>query len=177
MEKKISIYQSEKRVFIISADNEQRGLNATLKAINAVLSLPASVHTMNADVLTKDVFKNASNYIDFLSANLPVIFDNRGALCSVKVVEDTTENREIYAGYQFAECTINEAPALRVWIPKNRFTCNEVYNLAKKANLGRKRAEKARELAERKALNEAKKAERTAEKIAKLEKQLAELKK
>lgn len=177
MEKKISIYQSEKRVFIINADNEQRGLNATIKALNAVISLPESVRTMNADGLKKDVFKTASNYIEFLKANLPIVFNEAGALCAVKIVEDTTENRELYAGYQFTECTINEAGALRVWIPKTRFTCNEVYNLAKKANLGAKRAEKARELAERKAMNEAKKAQKTAEKIAKLEKQLAELKK
>lgn len=177
MEKKVSIYQTEKRVFILSADAEQRGLNATLKAINAVASLPESVRTFAADGIKKDVFKTASGYVDYLRANLPIVFNSDNALCAVKVVEDNDNNREIYAGYQIEPVSVNDCAMLRVWIPKSKFTCSEVYNLAKKAANGIRRAEKAAAAAAKKAANEEKKAARTAAKIEKLQKQLAELQK
>lgn len=177
MEKKVSIYQSEKREFTFAADCEQRGLNATIKAINAVINQPAAVRTLAADSLRKDVFKTSAVYVDYLRANLPQVFNKDGALCAVKVVEDTDNNREIYAGYQIEECKVNDSLCIRVWIPKVKFTCTEVYNLAKKAAKGVKAAEKAAEKAAKKAMNEAKKAEKTAAKIAKLQAQLAELQK
>lgn len=172
-----TIYATEKKSFIFAADSEQRGLNATLKAIYSTKGQREANNTLAADALKWDIFKAASAYIDFLKANLPVVFNAGGALCSVKVVEDTTENRDTFAGYQMEDCKVNEMLCIRVWIPKNRFTCSEVYNLAKKAAKGLKAAEKAAEKAAKAAANEAKKAERKARKIAELENKLAELKK
>lgn len=175
--KTTSIYTTEKKAFIFIADNEQRGLNATLKAVYSAKGAPEAERTLKADALTWDVFKKAADFIAFLSSNLPIVFNADNALCSVRVVEDTTENREIYAGYQTEDVTINERPCIRVWIPKSRFTCTEVYNLAKKAANGKKRAEKAAEKVAKAFIAEKKAAERKAAKIAKLESQLAELKK
>lgn len=172
-----TIYATEKKSFIFAADSEQRGLNATLKAIYSTKGQREANNTLSADALTWDVFKTATAFIDYLKKHLPLVFNEAGALCSVKVVEDTTENRDIYAGYQMQDCTLNGVAMVRVWIPKNRFTCTEVYNLAKKAAKGLKAAEKAAEKAAKAAVNEAKKAERTAAKIAKLQKQLADLQK
>jgi hypothetical protein len=175
--KTTSIYSTEKKSFIFAADSEQRGLNATLKAIYTTKGQPEANNTLKADSLAWDVFKTASNYVDYLKANLPLVFNANGALCSVKVVEDTTENRDIYAGYQMEECKVNDLLCIRVWLPKVKYTCSEVYNLAKKASKGLKSAEKAAEKAAKAAANEEKKAARTAAKIAKLQKQLAELQK
>ena len=172
-----TIYATEKKSFIFAADSEQRGLNATLKALLSRKGERDANNTLAADALTWDIFKNASNYIAFLEKHLPIVFNASGALCSVKVVEDTTDNRDIYAGYQMEDCTLNGVVMVRVWIPKVKYTCNEVYNLAKKARLGAKAAEKAAEKAAKAAAAEAKKAERTAAKIAKLQAQLAELQK
>ena len=175
--KTTSIYASEKKSFIFVADNEQRGLNATLKAITSTKGMPEAERTLKADGLKWDAFKTAGAFVDFLRVNLPIVFNTEGALCSVKVVEDNDNNRQTYAGYQFEECKVNEAFYLRVWVPKNRFTCTEVYNLVKKATKGMKAAEKAAEKAAKAAANEAKQAERKARKIAELENKLAELKK
>ena len=175
--KTTTIYATEKKSFIFAADSEQRGLNATLKALTSRKSERDANNTLAADALTWDVFKNASNYIAFLEKHLPIVFNAAGALCSVKVMEDTTENRDTYAGYQMEDCKVNEIPCIRVWIPKIKYTCNEVYNLAKKARRGAKAAEKAAEKAAKAAANEAKQAERRARKIAELENKLAELKK
>lgn len=175
--KTTSIYASEKKSFIFVADNEQRGLNATLKAIMSTKGMPEAERTLKADGLKWDIFKTATAFVDYLGVNLPIIFNAAGALCSVKVVEDNDSNREIYAGYQVEECKVNETPCIRVWIPKNRFTCTEVYNLIKKAAKGVKAAEKAAEKAAKAAANEAKQAERKARKIAELETKLAKLKK
>lgn len=175
--KTTSIYTTEKKAFIFIADNEQRGLNATLKAVYSAKGTPEAERTLKADALNWDVFKKASDYIAFLSSNLPIVFNKDNALCSVKVVDDTTENRETYAGYQVEDVTINDRPCFRVWIPKNRFTCTEVYNLAKRASKGLKRAEKQAEKDAKKIMNDAKQAEKRARKIAELERKLAELKK
>lgn len=175
--KTTTIYATEKKSFIFAADCEQRGLNATLKAIYSTRGQREANNTLSADALTWDVFKTAAVFIDYLKANLPLVFNANGALCSVKVVEDTTENRDIYAGYQIEDCKVNQTFCIRVWIPKNRFTCTEVYNLAKKATKGLKAAEKAAEKATKAAANEAKQAEKRARKIAELEAKLAELKK
>lgn len=175
--KTTTIYATEKKSFIFAADSEQRGLNATLKAITSTKGMPEAERTLKADGLRWDTFKKSSDFIAFLSSALPILFNADNALCSVKVVEDNDNNREIYAGYQMAEIKVNEAPFIRVWIPKNRFTCTEVYNLAKKAVKGIKAAEKAAEKAAKAVANEAKKAERKARKIAELENKLAELKK
>lgn len=175
--KTTSIYTSEKKSFIFVADNEQRGLNATLKALMSTKGMPEAERTLKADGLKWDVFKSATIFVDYLRANLPIVFNADNALCSVKVVEDNDQNREIYAGYQIEDVTLNERPCIRVWIPKNRFTCTEVYNLIKKAAKGVKAAEKAAEKAAKAAANEAKQAERKARKIAELENKLAELKK
>lgn len=172
-----TIYATEKKTFIFAADTEQRGLNATLKAIYSTKTQREANNTLSADALTWDVFKTAAAYIDYLKRHLPLVFNEAGALCAVKVVEDTTENRDTYAGYQMEDCKVNDALCVRVWIPKNRFTCTEVYNLAKKAAKGLKAAEKAAEKAAKAAANEERKAARTAAKIATLEKRLAELKK
>ncbi len=175
--KTTTIYATEKKSFIFAADSEQRGLNATLKAIYSTKGQREANNTLSADALKWDVFKTAAAFIDYLKANLPQVFNEGGALCSVKVVEDTTENRDTHAGYQIEDCKVNETPCIRVWIPKNRFTCTEVYNLAKKAAKGLKAAEKAAEKAAKAAASEKKAAERRAAKIATLEKRLAELKK
>lgn len=172
-----TIYATEKKSFIFAADSEQRGLNATLKAITSTKGMPEAERTLKADGLTWDIFKKSSDFIAFLYSTLPIVFNADKALCAVKVVEDNDNNREIYAGYQTEEVKVNEAPCIRVWVPKNRFTCTEVYNLAKKAVKGLKAAEKAAEKAARAAANEAKQAERKARKIAELESKLAELKK
>ena len=175
--KTTSIYATEKKAFIFIADNEQRGLNATLKAVYSAKGTPEAERTLRADALTWDVFRKASDFVAFLSSNLPIVFNADNALCSVKVVEDNDNNREIYAGYQIEPVNVNDCAMIRVWIPKNRFACAEVYNLAKKAANGMKRAEKAAEKAAKAAANEKKAAERKAAKIATLEKRLAELKK
>ena len=175
--KKTTIYQTEKKAFMFSADCEQRGLNATLKAINATITSPEAVRTLSADGLKKEVLKCASNYVEFLRANLPQVFNKDGALCAVKVVEDTDNNRDIYAGYQIEEISVNNTPSIRVYIPAIKFTCTQVYNLAKKATQGAKRAEKAREKAERTAMNEARKEEKVAKRIAKLQAELNKLQK
>lgn len=172
-----TIYATEKKSFIFAADSEQRGLNATLKAIYSTKGQREANNTLSADALTWDIFKTATAFVEYLKANLPLVFNAGGALCSVKVVEDTTENRDTFAGYQMEDCKVNEVLCIRVWIPKNRFTCSEVYNLAKKAAKGLKAAEKAAEKAAKAAANEKKAAERRAAKIATLEKRLAELKK
>lgn len=171
--KATTIYQTEKKAFMFAADCEQRGLNATLKAINAAIATPEACRTLAADGLKKDVFKAAANYVDYLRANLPMIFNNDDALCVVKVVEDNESNRETFAGYQVEEIKVNEALCIRAWIPKVKFTCTEVYNLAKKAAAGAKKAEKAAERAAKMAANEKAKAA----KIERLQKQLAELQK
>lgn len=175
--KTTSIYTTEKKAFIFIADNEQRGLNATLKAVCSAKGTPEAERTLKADALTWDVFKTSAAFVDYLKANLPLVFNVDNALCSVKVVEDNDNNREIYAGYQIEGCKVNGCDYIRVWIPKNRFTCTEVYNLAKKAAKGLKAAEKAAEKAAKAAANEEKKAARTAAKVEKLQKQLAELQK
>lgn len=175
--KTTSIYTTEKKAFIFIADNEQRGLNATLKAVYSAKGTPEAERTLKVDALTWDVFKKATDFVAFLSSNLPIVFNADNALCSVKVVEDNDNNREIYAGYQIEAVSVNNCDMIRVWIPKNRFTCTEVYNLAKKAAKGLKAAEKAAEKAAKAAANEEKKAARTAAKIEKLQKQLAELQK
>ena len=175
--KTTSIYVTEKKSFIFAADCEQRGLNATLKAIYGTKGQREANNTLSADALTWEVFKTATDFVGYLKIHLPLVFNADGALCSVKVVEDTTENRDTYAGYQMEDCKVNEMFCIRVWIPKNRFTCSEVYNLAKKAAKGLKAAEKAAEKAAKAAANEEKKVARTAAKIAKLQKQLAELQK
>lgn len=175
--KATSIYTTEKKAFIFAADSEQRGLNATLKAINATKKMGEASRTLAADALNWDVFKSAADYVAYLKNHLPMVFNEAGALCSVKVVEDTTENRDFFAANEPREIMVNEKPMLRVMLPKVKFTCTEVYNLAKKAAQGVKKAEKAAEKAAKAAANEAKKAERTAAKIAKLQKQLAELQK
>ena len=95
-----SIYATEKKAFIFIADNEQRGLNATLKAVYSAKGAPEAERTLKVDSLTWNVFKNAADFIAFLSLNLPIVFNADNALCSVKVVEDNDNNREIYAGYQ-----------------------------------------------------------------------------
>lgn len=175
--KTTSLYATEKKAFIFIADNEQRGLNATLKAVYSAKGKPEAERTLKADGLTWDTFKTATAFVDYLKANLSLVFNANDALCSVKVVEDTTENRDMFAGYQMEDCKVSEKPCIRVWIPKSRFTCTEVYNLAKKAAKGLKAAEKAAEKAAKAAANEKKAAERRAAKIAALEKRLAELKK
>ena len=172
-----TIYATEKKSFIFAADSEQRGLNATLKAIYSTKGQREANNTLCADVLAWDVFKTAAAYIDYLKKYLPIVFNEAGALCAVKVMEDTTENRDTFAGYQIEDCKVNDICCFRVWIPKNRFTCAEVYNLAKKAAKGLKAAEKAAEKAAKAAANEERKAARTAAKIEKLQKQLAELQK
>ena len=177
MKKEISIYQQEKRGFILAADAEQRGLNATLKAINAVINQQEAARTLSADALTKDVFKTPANYIDFLKANLPLVFNNAGILCAVKVVENTDENKAFFASYDMEEIKVNEADFLRVKLPQNKFTCLQVYNLAKKAASGAKRAAKAAEAAAKKAASAEAAAAKKAAKIEKLQKQLAELQK
>lgn len=175
--KATTIYQTEKRAFIFVADCEQRGLNATLKAINAAITTPEACRTLAADGLKKDVFKTAANYVDYLRANLPMIFNNDNALCAVKVIEDTGSNRETYKGYQVEEIKVNDAFCIRVWIPKVKFTCTEIYNLAKKAAAGARKAGKAAERAAKQAANEKAKAAKKAAKIERLQKQLAELQK
>lgn len=172
-----TIYATEKKSFIFAADSEQRGLNATLKAVTSTKGMPEAERTLKADGLTWDTFKTATAFVDFLKSNLPIVFNSDNALCSIKVVEDNDQNRDTYAGYQVEDCKVNETLCLRVWIPKNRFTCTEVYNLAKKAVKGLKAAEKAAEKAAKAAANEKAAAERKAAKIAKLESKLAELKK
>ena len=172
-----TIYATEKKTFIFAADSEQRGLNATLKAIYGTKGQREANNTLSADALTWDIFKTAAAYVEYLKRHLPLVFNEAGALCVVKVVEDTTETRDTYAGYQMEDCKVNEMPCVRVWIPKTKYTCSEVYNLAKKAAKGLKAAEKAAEKAAKAAANEKKAAERRAAKIATLEKRLAELKK
>ena len=175
--KTTTIYSTEKKSFIFAADSEQRGLNATLKAITSTKGMPEAERTLKADGLSWDTFKTATAFVDYLKAHLPIVFNAAGSLCSVKVVEDNDQNRETYAGYQKEDCKVNESLCIRVWIPKNRFTCTEVYNLAKKAVKGLKAAEKAAEKAAKAAANEARQAEMKARKIAELEGKLAELKK
>lgn len=175
--KTTSIYSTEKKSFIFAADCEQRGLNATLKAIYATKGTREANNTLKSDCLVWDIFKTASDYVDYLRKNLPQVFDDNGAICAVKVVEDNEENCKAFDGYKMENVTVNDVLCVRVWIPKNKYTCNEVYNLAKKAAKGLKAAEKAAEKAAKAAANEAKKAARTAAKIAKLQKQLAELQK
>lgn len=159
------------------ADCEQRGLNATLKAINAAIATPEACRTLAADGLRKDVFMAAANYVDYLRVNLPMIFNNDNALCTVKVVEDNESNRETYKGYQVEGIKVNDTMCIRVWIPKVKFTCTEVYNLAKRAAAGIRKAEKAAEKAAKQAANEKAKAAKMAAKIARLQKQLADLQK
>ena len=175
--KTTSIYTTEKKSFIFAADSEQRGLNATLKAIYATKGMPEAGRTLAADALAWDVFKTAANYVEYLRNNLPQVFNESGAICAVKVVEDSEENRKAFEGCKIEAVKVNESDCIRVWIPKSKYTCTEVYNLAKKAAKGLKAAEKAAEKAATAAANEQKAAERRAAKIAKLESQLAELKK
>lgn len=172
-----TIYATEKKMFIFAADSEQRGLNATLKAIHATKGTREANNTLAADALTWDIFKTASNYVEYLRKNLPQVFNEDNAICAVKVVEDSEENRKAFEGYKMEDVTVNDVLCVRVWIPKTKYTCSEVYNLAKKAAKGLKAAEKAAEKAAKAAANEEKKAARTAAKIAKLQKQLAELQK
>ena len=177
MKKKTSIYQQEKRGFILAADAEHRGLNATLKAICAVINQQEAARTLAADALTKDVFKNPANYIDFLKSNSPLVFNNAGTLCAVKVVENTDENKAFFASYDMEVIKVNEADFLRVKLPQSKFTCLQVYNLAKKAALGAKRAAAAAAAAAKKAASAEAAAAKKAAKIEKLQKQLAELQK
>ena len=170
-------YTTEKKSFIFAADSEQRGLNATLKAIYATKGMPEAGRTLAADTLAWDVFRTAANYVEYLRKNLPQVFNERGAICSVKVVEDSEENRKAFDNCKTEPVEVNGLACIRVWIPKTKYTCTEVYNLAKKAAKGLKAAEKAAEKAAKAAANEQKAAERRAAKIARLENQLAELKK
>lgn len=175
--KTTSIYATEKKSFIFAADCEQRGLNATLKAIYGTKGQHEANNTLKADCLVWDVFKTASDYVEYLRKNLPQVFNDSGAICAVKVVEDNEENRKAFEGYKVEPVEVNGSTCIRVWLPKVKYTCSEVYNLAKKAAKGFKAAEKAAEKAAKAAANEEKKAARTAAKIAKLQKQLAELQK
>ena len=170
-----TIYATEKKSFIFAADSEQRGLNATLKAIYSTKGQREANNTLSADALTWDVFKTANNYVEYLKKNLPQVFNEDNALCAVKVVEDNEENRKVFEGCKMEDVTINEALFIRVWIPKVKYTCSEVYNLAKKAAKGVKAAAKAAEKAAKAAANEERKAARTAAKVERLQKQLAEL--
>lgn len=175
--KTTSTYATEKKSFIFAADSEQRGLNATLKAIYSTKGQREANNTLSADALVWDIFKTASDYVEYLRKNLPQVFNDNGAICAVKVVEDNEENRKAFEGYKVEPVEVNSAACIRVWLPKVKYTCSEVYNLAKKAAKGFKAAEKAAEKAAKAAANEEKKAARTAAKIAKLQKQLAELQK
>lgn len=175
--KTTSIYSTEKKSFIFAADCEQRGLNATLKAIYATKGQREANNTLKADCLVWDIFKTANDYVEYLHKNLPQVFNDDNAICAVKIVEDSEENRKAFDGYKMENVTVNDVFCARVWIPKNKYTCNEVYNLAKKAAKGLKAAEKAAEKAAKAAANEAKQAERKARRIAELENKLAELKK
>lgn len=172
-----TIYATEKKMFIFAADSEQRGLNATLKAIYSTRGQREANNTLSADALTWDVFKTATAFVEYLRKNLPQVFNEDNAICAVKVVEDSEENRKAFEGYKMEDVTVNDVLCVRVWIPKTKYTCSEVYNLAKKAAKGLKAAEKAAEKAAKAAANEKKAAERRAAKIATLEKRLAELKK
>ena len=60
-----TIYATEKKMFIFAADSEQRGLNATLKAIHATKGAREANNTLAADALTWDIFKTASNYVAY----------------------------------------------------------------------------------------------------------------
>lgn len=172
-----TIYATEKKMFIFAADSEQRGLNATLKAIHATKGQREANNTLAADALTWDIFKTANNYVEYLRKNLPQVFNEDNAICAVKVVEDSEESRKAFEGYKVEPVEVNGTACIRVWLPKVKYTCSEVYNLAKKAAKGLKAAEKAAEKAAKAAANEKKAAERRAAKIATLEKRLAELKK
>ena len=172
-----TIYATEKKSFIFAADSEQRGLNATLKAIYSTKGQREANNTLSADALNWDVFKTASNYVEYLRKNLPQVFNEDNAICAVKVVEDSEENRKVFEGYKMEDVTANNVLCVRVWIPKVKYTCSEVYNLAKKAAKGVKAAAKAAEKAAKAAANEERKAARIAAKVEKLQKQLAELQK
>ena len=172
-----TIYATEKKRFIFAADSEQRGLNATLKAIYATKGTREANNTLAADALNWDIFKNSSNYVEYLRNNLPQVFNEDNAICAVKVIDNSEENRKAFEGYKMENVTVNNVLCVRVWLPKVKYTCSEVYNLAKKAAKGLKAAKKAAEKAAKAAANEEKKAARTAAKIAELEKRIAELKK
>lgn len=175
--KTTSIYATEKKSFIFAADAEQRGLNATLKAINAVKGMNEAGRTLAADGLNWSVFKTAKDFTAFISAHLPQVFNKAGALCAVRVVEDTAENRETFAGLQVEDIRVNDAACIRVWVPMVKYTCTQVYNLAKRAAKGAKAAEKAADKAAKAVISEARKAERKAARIAQLKAKLAELEK
>ena len=171
--KTTSIYSSAKKSFIFAADCEQRGLNATLKAIYTVIgSSVEAQNTLNFDGLNKSVFASSAKFVEYLKANLPIVFDEKGAICSFKFVDDNDENVTTFAGFQTEKVQVNDTCKIKVFVPCYKFTCTQVYNLAKKAAMGAKRAAKIAE----KAAKDAEKAANKAAKIAKLEKQLNELK-
>ena len=175
--KTTSIYASAKKSFIFAADCEQRGLNATLKAIYTVIgSSVEAQNTLNFDGLNKSVFASSAKFVEYLKANLPIVFDEKGAICSFKFVDDNEEIATTFAGFQTEKVQINDTCKIKVFVPCYKFTCTQVYNLAKKAAMGAKRAAKIAEKAAKDAEKAANKAANKAAKIAKLEKQLNELK-
>ena len=175
--KTTSIYASAKKSFIFAADCEQRGLNATLKAIYTVIgSSVEAQNTLNFDGLNKSIFATSAKFAEYLKTNLSIIFDEKGAICSFKFVEDNDENATTFASFQTERVQVNDTCKIKVFIPCYKFTCTQVYNLAMdEAETAKTVAMEAIKTASVDAI-EANKAANKAAKIAKLEKQLNELK-
>lgn len=154
-----STYTTNKKQICFEIDSELRSFSATCKAIiKFAKSNPERFNEVaNMDGITVDMFN-----MDYIREHLSKRFNTDGKLCALKVV--TLDEVSNWDGFEVV--TLDEKAV--VYVPKFKFTTNEVYNLVKNAKNAKKAVEKAVEKAKKAVERE----QREREKLSKLEKEV-----